>query len=88
MEMNLRGFHLWRSSTGQRADAVQITPTLIYSRGSASTGAEYQVVDPHVTNGTTYTYWLQEVETTGAVVDADVTVGQLLHMIFLPLVER
>ncbi len=87
-EMDLRGFQLWRSITGQRADAVRITPQLIRGRGVGSTGAVYVFEDADVIHGPTYTYWLQEVATAEELTDVDVTTAQLVHAIFLPRVER
>jgi hypothetical protein len=65
-EYNTQGFHLYRSSDGTRSSATRITPTLIFSEGSGVTGAVYSWTDPDVHAGTSYSYWLQEVEIGGA----------------------
>lgn len=67
VELGARGFHLLRSVTGAEADAVHVTARLIPARGSASEGAAYSWTDATATNtSTTYSYWLEELETSGA----------------------
>lgn len=65
-EYNTQGFYLYRSTDGTRANAVRVTPEIIFSEGSGVTGAVYSWLDRDVEPGATYTYWLQEVETSGA----------------------
>ncbi len=67
MELNTRGFHVLRSTTGKRADAVVVTPALIPAREQGGNGAEYVWRDTTVQPGVTYTYWLMEVENDGAI---------------------
>lgn len=62
-EYQTSGFYLYRSSDGNRQNAVQITATLIPAQGSGAVGAAYAWTDTDVQPDTTYTYWLQEVET-------------------------
>jgi hypothetical protein len=66
-ERNTVGFHLLRSASGVRAEAVTVTDALILSRGSAATGASYQWADPATRPGDAATYWLQEIERSGVV---------------------
>lgn len=65
LELNTWGFHLWRSTTGNRTDALRITPSLIPSTGSSSQGSVYSFTDQTVEPGIRYTYWLQELEVDG-----------------------
>lgn len=87
-ELNVHGFHLWRSTTGSRANATPLTPTLIYSQGTASTGMVYEFIDNTVDYGTSYTYWLEQVEVGGRQEDVGQTASYLVHAIYLPLIER
>lgn len=64
-ELNSAGFKLYRSS-GERADAVLVTPQLIVARGSAGMGASYSFLDSTAEPGVSYRYWLVEVERDGA----------------------
>ncbi len=66
-EINTWGFHLVRSATGRRADAVQVTAALIPGQGRGTAGATYTWADPTAVAGQRYSYWLQEVELSGAV---------------------
>lgn len=66
-ERNTVGFHLLRSASGARAEAVSVTDALILARGSAATGASYRWADPETTPGDAVAYWLQEVEHSGVV---------------------
>lgn len=65
MEANTWGFHLWRSRDGTRANAIRVTDTLILAQGSRSAGAVYRWTDSSAVAGTTYSYWLEEVEING-----------------------
>lgn len=90
-EYNTQGFYLYRSADGSRASAVRVTPELIFAEGSGVTGAVYSWTDCDVLPGTTYTYWLQEVETSGATNEygpTGVTIpaaGAHPYAIFVPL---
>lgn len=65
MELNTFGFQLYRSATGTRADAVQITATPVLALGRAGSGADYRWVDRLAQPGVSYTYWLAEIELNG-----------------------
>jgi uncharacterized repeat protein (TIGR01451 family) len=65
-EINTWGFYLLRSSDGKRIDAVRVTPEIIPSQERGPSGAAYQWNDTNVAPGTTYTYWLEQVEVSGA----------------------
>jgi hypothetical protein len=93
-ELNTAGFYLYRSSDGQRGSADRVTPEIIFAEGSGLIGARYTWTDRDVQPGTTYTYWLQEVETGGATNEyGPATIffpspGTLPHAVFLPLIGR
>lgn len=65
-ELATAGFHLLRAVGDSRADALRVTPTLIQARGSVSAGAAYSWLDSTARPGERYSYWLQELETSGA----------------------
>lgn len=90
-EVNTFGFHLLRSSTGNRADAVRVTNSLISSTGRDQGGASYMWTDTTAAVGTAYTYWLQEVEsdgTTNVYGPASVSNTSARWTIRLPLLSR
>ena len=62
-ELDTAGFHIYRSTTHNRADAVSITDALIPGQGAD--GGKYQVVDDAALPGVYYHYWLIEIETDG-----------------------
>lgn len=66
-ELNTAGFHLLRSESAARADAIQVTPALLPAKGGASAGASYSWVDTSALPGARYSYWLQERELDGRV---------------------
>jgi uncharacterized repeat protein (TIGR01451 family) len=65
-EINTWGFHLYRSVTGRRADAVRVTSQIILGQGRGQGGAVYQWTDMDIQTASTYSYWLQEIEISGA----------------------
>lgn len=67
-EINTLGFRLLRSSTPARQDAAQATPGVIAATGNA-TGGSYTWLDAGVAPTGTLYYWLQEIDTTGAVTE-------------------
>jgi hypothetical protein len=87
-ESDVRGFVIFRSTTGNRSDATLITNAQILSRGTATVGASYQVLDNDVTFGTVYTYWLEQVTSNGSNEPVASTQAQLLLDLYLPLVQR
>lgn len=92
-EQNTWGFHLYRSSTAQRSDAVRITPSLILSEGRGTGGASYSWRDTTVEAGNEYRYWLQEVDLSvpskiheyGPI---SATFNMAQHVLYLPFVAR
>ena len=66
-ELNTWGFHLYRSADGERAHAVRVTAVLVPAQGRGSGGAAYAWTDLDADPRQRYTYWLQEVELSGAV---------------------
>ncbi len=65
LEVNTWGFQIYRSASGERADAVLITDRLILARGRSQAGSQYTWLDQTAVPGQAYSYWLLEVETDG-----------------------
>src|SRR5712691_798919 len=63
-ELNNLGFHLYRSLSAE-GPYERITSTVIPGLGSSPEGASYSYVDRGLTNGTTYFYELEDIETSG-----------------------
>lgn len=87
------GFRLYRSTDNQRDHAALITPMLVPATGDGATGASYTWTDSDVTPDVQYSYWLQEVETTGTTteygpVSATICSAADGSHVFLPLVVR
>ena len=62
-ETDTAGFVIKRSATGIVQDATIVAD--VPSTGSASTGDTYEFTDSDLTTGSTYTYWLYELTSTG-----------------------
>jgi uncharacterized repeat protein (TIGR01451 family) len=93
LELNTWGFHLLRSSDGQRANARRVTDALVLAQGRDGGGASYQWLDTGVQPGETYSYWLQEVELDGTIHEyGPVRVSERNagggREVFLPLIGR
>ena len=63
-EIDNLGFHLYRS-TEEEGPYEQITSSVIPGLGSSPEGAKYRYRDSGLTNGLTYYYKLEDIETTG-----------------------
>jgi hypothetical protein len=63
-EVDNLGFHLYRSLAAA-GPYSRITTFLIPGLGSSPVGARYRFTDSEVSNGTTYFYRLEDIETTG-----------------------
>ncbi len=94
VEIDNFGFRLLRSTTGQLADAVEIAFVPGQGHGTAS-GASYTFVDQNVETNQTYTYWLVDVDLTGAetthgpaTVDSSTIDSGGSATIFLPMIFR
>jgi hypothetical protein len=87
-EVQTLGFHLWRSTTGNRLDAMQITEMLIAAQGSANSGADYYYADMTIQQGIHYTYWLQEVRLDGTTQDVGMVQPQFSGSLYLPLISQ
>jgi uncharacterized repeat protein (TIGR01451 family) len=93
-EQNSWGFHLWRSQTNARANAVRITPTLIPAQGANGGGAQYSFLDGSAEAGIGYRYWLEEIEIDGQrheygpVQQTGVQVQTQGNWIYLPILSR
>ncbi|HRW08123.1 MAG TPA: hypothetical protein P5121_23635 [Caldilineaceae bacterium] len=85
-EINVAGFHLWRSTTGDRADAIRLTAAPLAAVGGGSSGADYRYVDRDVVFGPTYTYWLEAVRADGTVDGVRVLSAQVTVPLYLPLI--
>ena len=92
-EINTYGFHLYRSTDGNRNNAVRVTDQIILSQGWGQGGAIYQWVDTGTQSGVTYTYWLQETELDGDQLEygpVSTSPGQLIftQRLFLPITSH
>jgi len=63
-ELNNLGFHLYRALSAQ-GTYERITRSAIPGLGSSPAGARYRYLDSGLTNGRTYFYQLEDIETTG-----------------------
>ncbi|MCG6927419.1 MAG: C25 family cysteine peptidase [Acidobacteria bacterium] len=63
-EVDNLGFHLYRAMAPE-GPWERLTRTLIPGLGSSPEGARYSYLDPGLSNGVTYFYQLEDVETTG-----------------------
>ncbi len=63
-ELNNLGFHVYRGASSD-GPWERLTATLIPGLGSSPQGARYVYRDTPLANGTTYSYLLEDVETTG-----------------------
>lgn len=90
IEMNTARFRIYRSETLARAEAIQIAEEV--SRGSATTGESYRIVDTTAEAGRNYWYWLVEVEADGnETVYGPVRLSGALStgfQVYLPLLRR
>ncbi len=64
-EVDNLGFHVYRSAS-EAGPFERINTSLIPGLGSSPSGARYRFVDRDVTNGTSYFYELEDIETTGS----------------------
>ncbi len=92
-ELNTWGFHILRSTTGSRADAQQVTSEIIPAQGRGQGGAIYRWFDTTADPQAAYSYWLVEVELSGAKSEhGPVAIGPLLSAVpylrYLPLISR
>jgi hypothetical protein len=91
-EINTWGFHLLRSPDGTRANATRVTPTLIPGRGRSTSGATYTWVDKDIIPDQPYTYWLEETELDGTIIEYGPASARYAlqsgKQVFLPFVSR
>ncbi len=88
LEINTLGFYLYRSSNGARATASRVTPGLLAARGSSSGGERYSFLDTGATPGSTYTYWLVEVERGGQTSEYGPLTPVNSTLVWLPILRR
>ena len=62
-EWDVAGYQIYRSGTGRREDAQVVGEQMVFAQGA---GASYSLSDGAVKAGRTYTYWLEEVNMSGA----------------------
>ena len=92
-EMDLLGFHLYRSDTGAPVSFVRLNEGLIPSQSpGSSAGATYEWVDAGVSAGQTHFYLLEDVDVYGKATRHGPVVGSLptpgRYHYYLPLVEQ
>nr|WP_255603123.1 SdrD B-like domain-containing protein [Oscillochloris sp. ZM17-4] len=89
-EINSAGFEIYRSATGSRADAEQVSGPLILSSGVGGGGARYSWLDSSADPQVGYSYWLVEVEIGGARHEYELNQPALQqeYRIYMPLVVR
>jgi hypothetical protein len=92
-EIDTWGFHLYRSASGNRADAERVTTQLIPAEGRGRGGASYMWQDATASPGVAYSYWLQEVELNGTTaeygpVSTTAQPAATRQRYYLPLVRR
>lgn len=83
-EIETLGFNVWRSTNGSRQSAMKLTETVIPSRGRTDSGAAYEYLDTTAQSGVHYTYWIEEIELSGATTDAGSVRTQFLSYFYLP----
>jgi len=84
-----RAFSLWRSEA-EAGPYTRLNAQLIPARGGPTTGASYSYDDEAVTNGITYWYKLEDVDTHGVSTfhePLSATPHQL-HWLYLPLLLK
>ncbi len=65
-EVDTLGFHLWRASD-EDGERLRLTAGLIASQSPGGTsGGHYEWLDESARAGVTYSYWLEQIEVTGA----------------------
>jgi uncharacterized repeat protein (TIGR01451 family) len=62
LELDSAGFHIWRTTTDSRLDAVRVNSSMIPARNAG--GASYQLIDPQG-NQPGARYWIEEVGLSG-----------------------
>ncbi len=91
LELEALGFNLYRSSTGLRADAVQINPQLIPALGRGSSGASYNFID-QASATQSLSYWIELVSSDApSSIHGPATtrpLAQAAHQLHLPLMLR
>jgi hypothetical protein len=92
-EVDVQGFHLWRSQGGERSQALRISQEIIETQGDMLFGADYLFMDGGLQPESEYSYWLQEITAGGSVtehgpVTARPTAQDAAHRFFLPFLNR
>ncbi len=86
-EENTAGYQLYRSTDGERASAVLLTPELIPAHGP---GIGYVWTDSAVVTGVTYSYWVAAIDSDGSVAEHGPVSSQIaaVYQVFLPAIGR
>ena len=90
-EIDNAGFNLWRSEAEAEAGPyTKLNADLIPARGGPTTGASYSFRDNTVTNGVTYWYKLEDVDTYGVSTfhGPVAAVAGRVYRLYLPLVLK
>lgn len=91
-EVEVSGFNLLRSATGRRENASQLNQQPVPAEGSGVTGASYSFTDTSAAVGTSYSYWLEVINTDGTPEEYGPVSAQpapVAHSyVYLPLVRR
>jgi len=84
-----RAFSLWRSEA-EAGPYTRLNAQLIPARGGPTTGASYSYDDEAVTNGITYWYKLEDVDTHGVstFLEPLSATPHQLHWLYLPLLLK
>jgi hypothetical protein len=89
-ELNIAGYHILRSAAGREA-GVRITSALIGGEGSGVSGANYRFTDTSAAVGTSYSYWLEVVNSDGSPEEYGPVrydpAGTARSFVYLPLVR-
>ncbi|NOK63063.1 MAG: hypothetical protein GFH27_549279n506 [Chloroflexi bacterium AL-W] len=90
-EINTWGFHLYRSTDKDRANAERVTSEIILAQGRGQSGTTYSWTDTNVSADETYTYWLEETEVNGTSHEYGSTTAvyrteEAEYNVFLPLI--
>jgi len=88
-ELDLLGFHLYRSDTGEPHTFARLNEALLPAQASGGGGAVYEWVDAGAAGGRPYFYLLEEVDVYGQATAHGPVVGLLAsYRAFMPLVGK
>ena len=88
-KMRFAGFRIYRSTTGDRTDAVELTPMMMRSQGSVD--APYGFLDDTAQPNVAYSYWLSFVDGDGSAVEVgsiELQVNPAVENYYFPIIVR